>query len=56
MKEAQYNNEESVREGRAGTKELIELNEDIRLAIDFLKEYIFSIINVLRALVQVSRY
>ena len=51
MEEAQCNNEESIREGGVSNNKLIELNEDISLAIDSLKEYMFSITDILRALV-----
>jgi hypothetical protein len=49
MKEVEYNNEKSAREGKVN--ELIKLNEDIKIVINFLKEYIFNIINVLKALI-----
>ena len=49
--EVKYKDKESIREGRVSNSELIELNEDIRLVIDSLKEYMSSIVNTLRALV-----
>ena len=49
MKETEYNNKESAGKGKAS--ELIELNKDIRIIINSLKEYISSIINTLRALI-----
>ena len=49
--EVERKNKESVGEGRVGSSELIELNEDISLVINSLKEYIFNIINILKVLI-----
>ena len=45
-----------MRENKASNNELIKLNKDIRIIINSLKEYISSIINTLRALIQASYY
>ena len=49
--EVEYKDKESIRKGRVGSNELIKLNKDISLVINSLKEYIFSITNILRALI-----
>jgi hypothetical protein len=51
LREVKYKDKESIRKDKASNNELIKLNKDISLVIDFLKEYIFSIINTLRALI-----
>ena len=56
IEETERDNEESAGEGKASNSELIEIDKDIRIVIDSLKEYMSSITDTLRALIQASYY
>jgi hypothetical protein len=53
MEEAERDDEESAGEGGAG--ELMELDEDIGMAVDSLKEHMSGIADALGALIQAGR-
>ena len=55
MEEAERDDEESAGEGGAGGGELMELDEDIGMAVDSLKEHMSGIADALGALIQAGR-